>query len=85
MKNRLVAKANKTIAKANLLKLSAFSEPFHRNPSISLEEPSNPRWVRSSFLSIPTRRLSNTIIGSEIRAKAKMNATTLKALQKYNE
>ena len=45
VKKRLVARANKTIAKANPAKLSSLSEPSHRNPSISLDEPSKPRLV----------------------------------------
>ncbi len=77
VKKRLVANEKITMAKAKPGKLSRLNEPFQRKLYDS-----TPREVNSTVLSILTKRRSKIINGSAIKATERMNATTLKALQR---
>src|SRR3990172_6940213 len=83
VKKMVEAKEKIKIAIAKPLKLSCLSRPSHGKPSISREEDSIPRKVKSSYFSMPTSRLSKIIKGSAIKKTDKTKATRLKPLHKY--
>ena len=83
VKKILVAKEKRTIAKANILKLSCLREPFQLAPLKTLEADFTLWYVKSTLRSILTRRRSKSVNGSAINRRDSMKATMLKPLHKY--